>query len=396
MPATSIEEIAAMLMQKRARGRRGLREGHARVSPDERPDSQPHAPAEQDMNRRQLRRREARADLRSFPSPAGLARLRQSSDFSSRPVEETLLLGRVEEHVQQARRDVWAVVEGRKDIVQIGGMEAFATKINLASVSLDAKGIMGESGYAKFTETGKQMVDRAIQMSLNSVTMSALIISIAFSVAFEEIVASDETIEFFGGSNASSTAVSALLALHDVCITLTISSNLLLLMMSFGTVVILLTWIPQLDAQVCWLIQNTRTVAYVGTLLPSILLFTVALAAVPASFLLSPVKGFVSLILPFAFAAGTVWSAHMQTYVRGMQLAQARHLFGMQSDDIPRSVVDDAILVKRRKMAFRRSCAQVQCQHQVPKPSLEDTRVGGTPMKIPEPASGRAEFFGDR
>lgn len=394
MPATSKEEIAAVLMQKHARGRsRGRREGHARVSPDERPDSQPHTPAKQDINRRQLRRREARADLRSFPTPAGLAR----ADFSSWPVEETLLLGRVEEHVQQARRDVWAVAEGRKDIVQIGGMEAFATKINLASVSLDAKGIMGAAGYARFTETGRQMVDRAIQMSLNSITMSALIISIAFSVAFDEIVASDETIEYFGGSNASSTAVSALLALHDVCINLAISSNLLLLMMSFGIPIILLSWIPQLDAQVCWLIQNTETVMYVGVLLPFFLLFTVALAAVPASFLLSPVKGFVSLILPFTFAAGLLWAVRMQTYVRAMQFAQARHLFGMQSNDIPRWVFDDAILVKRRKAEFR--CARVQRQYQVPKPSLEDTQVGGTLMKIYTRAGVRKTrvfFRGDR
>ena len=188
--------------------------------PNEPPGAQPCELATQDRTAgpgRQLQRQGAHADLRS-------SRI-------SRPVEETLLLGRLEEHIRKARKELRALAEGRKDIVQLGGMEAIASKINLAALRRDSTGKLDSAGYARFTEAGSKAVDRTIQLCLNSVVVSGLILSIGFAIAFSDIVASDETIEFFGGSNASSTIVSTLYTLHDTCIILAISSNLALLLM---------------------------------------------------------------------------------------------------------------------------------------------------------------------
>ena len=317
--------------------------------PNEPPGAQPCELATQDITAgpgRQLQRQGAHADLRS-------SRI-------SRPVEETLLLGRLEEHIRKARKELRALAEGRKDIVQLGGMEAIASKINLAALRRDSTGKLDSAGYARFTEAGSKAVDRTIQLCLNSVVVSGLILSIGFAIAFSDIVASDETIEFFGGSNASSTIVSTLYTLHDTCIILAISSNLALLLMSMNVLVLLLAWIPQLDAQLCWLIENTESVMYIQAILPFILVFAMAILAVPAGFLRSPMRGFISLLLPASVTCATLWAIRIQTYVRSMQLVQARQLFGMKTDDIPRRVFDDAILVKRRKAERRRT--RVQCE----------------------------------
>ena len=316
--------------------------------PNEPPGAQPCELATQDIIAgpgRQLQRQGAHADLRS-------SRI-------SRPVEDTLLLGRLEEHIRKARKDIRALAEGKKDIVQIGGMEALASKINLAALRRDSSGKLDSAGYARFTEAGSKTVDRTIQLCLNSVLISGLILSIGFAIAFGDIVASDESIEFFGGSNASS-AISALYTLHHTCLILAISSNLALLLMSLNVLVLLLSWIPQLDAQLCWLIENTESVMYIQGILPYVLVAAMAILAVPVGFLQSPMKGFISLLAPVAYILTSVWANQIMMGVRSMQLVQARQLFGMHTDDIPRRVFDDAILVKRRKAERRRT--RVQCE----------------------------------
>ena len=281
------------------------------------------------------------------------------ADLDSRPVEEALLLGRLEEHIRKARADIRALAEGRKDIVQLGGMEAVAAKINLASLDGDSNGKLSPEEYARFTEVGGRAVDRIITMCHNAVMVSALILSIVFTVAFQPIQASDETIEFFGGSNASS-AVSALYALHDICLVLTIASNVALLVLSLAVLDILLAWIPQLDAQQCWCIENVESLLYIQVVLPFALLWLLVILPVPAGLLLSPRKGLIFLFLPVSFTLVSAFVImHYQGHARSMQLVQARQLFGMKTDDIPRRVLNDSILVNRRKAQL--SCARVQC-----------------------------------
>ena len=205
--------MLAVIRQKNRGKQQQLRHPPGDGMPNEPPGAQPCELATQDIIAgpgRQLQRQGAHADLRS-------SRI-------SRPVEDTLLLGRLEEHIRKARKDIRALAEGKKDIVQIGGMEALASKINLAALRRDSSGKLDSAGYARFTEAGSKTVDRTIQLCLNSVLISGLILSIGFAIAFGDIVASDESIEFFGGSNASS-AISALYTLHHTCLILAISSN---------------------------------------------------------------------------------------------------------------------------------------------------------------------------
>ena len=170
-----------------------------------------------------------------------------------------------------------------------------------------------------------------MQMCLNSLVVAALLISLFTPYAFEDLQVSEKAEEYF-----SERFRSGLKTLHDTLITLMISSNICIFMASVYILTVLMSWLPQLDAQQWWISNNHGLLMFVQVIVPLNISLVIAALTVPAGLLVSPRKGFIA-----TFTIACVLSFNIgfiipnQASCRAMQVRQARRIFRLPTDDVP-------------------------------------------------------------
>lgn len=236
--------------------------------------------------------------------------------------------------VAKAKKLVHALAAGTNVVdgkLMIFGMEARAVHLVLAALDADGNGQLSEEGHNQYQEVGKQLIDRTLQMCLNSLVVAALLMSTFIPYAFEELQVSQEAGEYF-----SESLQNGLKTLHDILVTLMISCSICIFMASVYILTVLMSWLPQLDAQHWWISNNQGLLLFVHVFVPLNISLLIAALTVPAGLLLSPRKGLLAI-----FCIVSVLSLYIffiipnQASCRAMQVRQARRLFKLPTDDVP-------------------------------------------------------------
>ena len=253
--------------------------------------------------------------------------------------------------VRASRSAIEDLANGKKDLAEVGGMEAFAAHMTVAAMDKNRNGQLDSAELQAFEEATSKMVDRTIQMCLNSGVVSALLLSILYPFAFESIEASDDSRSFFGHND---TIITALIVINDLLLLLMIAANLMHIMASVYILTTLLSWLPQLEHQQWWLAHNTDLLMFVQVIIPSTMIIFMAVLPIPAGLLLAPHKGFIALaVLVCVLIFNTRVLVRNQAGTRALQFAQAKSFCGMTVDDIPRKLWNHRLLKQRAQNANR-------------------------------------------
>lgn len=252
----------------------------------------------------------------------------------------------IDSNVTRAREHVKLFAEGTHEVHgwnKIGMMEARAAKILLAALDEDGDGKLSKEERAAYIEIGNQLVDRTLQMCLNAGVVSALVLSIFFPYAFDNLEPSEASIDFFSASTRE-----VLMIIYEVLITMTIASNICLIFASVFIITILMSWLPQFEAQQWWLANHFDLLMYVQVVVPLNLIWSMSLLPIFGGLLVSPRKGFIAM---FCFASVFYLNATvlvpMQARVRAMQYKQARKLFKLPVEHLPDKIYQDGPLCMR-------------------------------------------------
>ena len=252
----------------------------------------------------------------------------------------------IDSNVTKARAHVKLFAEGTHEVdgwKKIGEMEARAAKIMLAALDEDGDGKLSKEERAAYIEVGNQMVDRTLQMCLNAGVVSALVLSIFFPYAFDSLEPSEASIDFFSASSRE-----ILITIHDVLITMTIASNICLIFTSVFIITVLMSWLPQFEAQQWWVATHYDLLMYVQVIVPFNLIWSMSLLPIFGGLLVSPRKGFIAM---FCFASVAYLYVTVllpnQARVRAMQYKQARKLFKLPTDHLPEKIYQDGPLCMR-------------------------------------------------
>jgi len=240
----------------------------------------------------------------------------------------------VEVRVHKAKKLVHALATGTNRVdgkLAIFGMEERAVHLVLAALDAEGDGRLTDEERNKYEDVGQKLVDRTMQMCLNSLVVAALLISLFTPYAFEDLQVSEKAEEYF-----SERFRSGLQTLHDTLITLMISSNICIFMASVYILTVLMSWLPQLDAQQWWISNNHGLLMFVQVIVPLNISLVIAALTVPAGLLVSPRKGLIA-----TFTIACVLSFYIgfiipnQASCRAMQVRQARRIFRLPTDDVP-------------------------------------------------------------
>ena len=106
----------------------------------------------------------------------------------------------IEIRVQKAKKLVHALATGTNRIdgkLAIFGMEERAVHLVLAALDAEGNGQLTDEERNKYEEVGQKLVDRTMQMCLNSLVVAALLISMFTPYAFEDLLVSEKAEEYF-------------------------------------------------------------------------------------------------------------------------------------------------------------------------------------------------------
>ena len=177
----------------------------------------------------------------------GNEKVRQNNPLQKRKVKVAKMVAKA-----RAKLEPWAKSEADAGKLGLGGLEGIPVLIMIASFDPDADGELNDEEWETYIEKGNAVIDKVLALSNTVALVAALLLSILLPLIMSWPEASDKSKEFFGSSG-----IEVLGVFYAVALTIVVTATLAGLMLAVFVIVILSSWLIEIDDKLDWIIGNT-------------------------------------------------------------------------------------------------------------------------------------------